>query len=189
MNFGNKAVDGGHLRMSRHEVADMELERQTLDKLIIRRILGSADFIRGEERYCLWIEDENLSLALSYPKIAARVQRTKEARLSSPDESANLMAARAHQFREMRCPRKYSIVLPRITSEAREYLPAGIAGKDAVLSSQNFALYDEPILGFLVSPRLKTPSFVDCHVSAVGYAKCAFLIPTPCAGILFRSPR
>jgi hypothetical protein len=149
MIFGNKVVDGGHLRMSRHEVNDLELTSD-VDKLIIRRILGSADFIRGEERYCLWIEDENLSLALSYPKIAARVQRTKEARLSSPDESANLMAARAHQFREMRCPRKYSIVLPRITSEAREYLPAGIAGKDAVLSSQNFALYDEPIWVFSV---------------------------------------
>lgn len=56
MTFGNTPIDGGYLLLSRSERDALQLTRAQQDRLI-RRILGSAELIRGLERYCLWIED------------------------------------------------------------------------------------------------------------------------------------
>ena len=152
MIFGNKVVDGGNLRMSQHDMAHLDLP-EAAQASFVRRIYGSSDFIRGEIVYCLWISDNHLAEAMSYPAVAERIGAVKSLRLASPDKSANQMADRAHQFREMRAARAHTIILPRITSENREYLPAGIIDASGVVSSQSFALYDEPIwlLSVLVS--------------------------------------
>jgi hypothetical protein len=154
MNFGNKVVDGGHLRMGREDVQRLGLPEATESK-IVRRIYGSSDFIRGEVVYCLWIEDKSLAEAMSYPAVAGRIEAVKALRLASPDKSANQMAERAHQFREMRRAQTHTIVLPRITSENREFLPVGIIDASGAVSSQSFALYDAPIwLLSIIASRL-----------------------------------
>ena len=77
----------------------------------------------------------------------------RKLRSESRDASANQMAERAHQFREMREAHELTIVLPRITSGNRDYLPVGLVGANTVVSSQSFALFDEPlwVLSFLSS--------------------------------------
>ena len=144
MIFGNKVVDGGNLRMSQEELDALRLSPENRGKLV-RRIYGSSDFIRGELVYYLWIEGENLALASENSEIVRRIDAVKQQRLMSSDVSANVMAGRAHQFREMRHPKKSSIILPRITSENRLYLPAGLIDGQGVISSQSFAIYDGPI--------------------------------------------
>lgn len=144
MIFGNKVVDGGHLRMDKENVERLGLPYELQSKLI-RRIHGSSDFIWGEIVYCLWIQDKDLAEAMRFTKVAERVGAVHKLRLASPDISANQMADRAHQFREMRSACSHTIILPRITSENREFLPVGIIDASGVLSSQAFGLYDQPL--------------------------------------------
>jgi hypothetical protein len=154
MIFGNKVVDGGNLRFDQSEIQNFNLPEDFRSK-IIRRIYGSSDFIKGEAVYCLWIEDNDLSEAMGYPAIADRIAAVRSLRLASPDKSANQMAERAHQFREMRCAHDNTIILPRITSENREFLPVGLIDDAGVISSQSFALYDAPIwLLSIIASRL-----------------------------------
>ena len=154
MIFGNKVVDGGHLRICRDEIENFDLS-ESMKMNIVRRIYGSSDFIRGEVVYCLWIDDKNLSEAMRYPAVAERIEAVRCIRLASPDKSANQMAERAHQFREMRHAQTSTIVLPRITSENREFLPVGLIDATGVVSSQSFALYDAPIwLISIIASRL-----------------------------------
>lgn len=154
MLFGNKVVDGGNLRLNRDELDVLGLS-EAERSVLTRRIVGSADFIKGEQVYCLWIEDRHLNKALLNRPIAERVAAVRALRLASRDKSANQMAKRAHQFREMRYANKHTIVLPRITSENREFLPVGLIDNSAVVSSQSFALYDEPIwLLSIIASRL-----------------------------------
>jgi hypothetical protein len=171
MIFGNKVVDGGHLRMSQEGVALLGLSDAAGSKLI-RRIYGSSDFIRGEIAYCLWIKDEDLAEAINYPAVANRIVAVRALRLASPDKSANQMAARAHQFREMREARQHTIILPRITSENREYLPAGLIDADGVVSSQSFALYDDEywLLSILVSKLHITWTATVCGRTRTDFA-------------------
>ncbi|RML88130.1 putative DNA methylase [Pseudomonas savastanoi pv. glycinea] len=59
MSFGNTPIDGGHLLLSRDERDALQLTPAQQGRFI-RRIYGSAEFIRGLERYCLWIEDHGV---------------------------------------------------------------------------------------------------------------------------------
>ena len=154
MNFGNKPVDDGNLLLTRDEVAQLELTPEQ-EARFIRRIFGSAEFVRGLSRYCLWIEDENLDEALSIPSIRRRVEAVREKRLESRDKGTNKMANRAHQFREMNLGVESTIVIPGVSSEKRDYLPVGYMASGTVVSNLAFAIYDAPLRNMaLIASRL-----------------------------------
>lgn len=154
MSFGNKPVDGGHLLLSRAEVDALGLTQEQKEHFI-RRIYGSAEFIRGLERYCLWIEDKRLAEVQAIPAIDRRIQNVRAMRLSSRDKGANEMAEQAHQFREMNAPKQSMIVIPRVSSESRQYLPVGLLPAPNVIGDRNFALYDAPLWNMaLIASRL-----------------------------------
>ena len=154
MNFGNKPVDGGHLLLSRDEVSALGLTPEQQERFI-RRIYGSAEFIRGLERYCLWIEDPFLDEAMQIAGIQQRIDGVRAMRLASRDKSANDMAERPHQMREMRHADTHTIAIPRTSSESRPYLPVGLLGTESVVSSEAFAVYDAPLWNLaLIASRL-----------------------------------
>ncbi|MEG3878633.1 lactate dehydrogenase [Microcoleus sp. herbarium7] len=141
---GNMPYDGGNLLLSSADLEELGLSKNQNGKFI-RTIYGSAEFIKGLQRYCLWIEDQHLEEAMSIELIRKRIEGVRQMRLSSRDKGANDMAKRSHQMREMNESKQYTIVLPRITSENRDYLPIGLLKAPSVITSQNFALYDTEI--------------------------------------------
>lgn len=154
MSFGNKPVDGGHLLLSTDEMDALALSSEQ-KKRFIRCIYGSAEFIRGVGRYCLWIEDAHLNEALTIPALAQRIDGVRAMRLASRDKGANGMAARAHQMREMNQPAESMIVIPRVTSEGRPFLPVGLLPSPNVIGDRNFAIYDAPLWNMaLIASRL-----------------------------------
>lgn len=154
MSFGNKPVDGGHLLLSREEVDVLGLTPEQHARFI-RRIYGSAEFIRGLERYCLWIEDAHLEESMGINAIRQRIEGVRSMRLSSRDSGANQMAARAHQMREMNIAQKWTITVPRTSSENRPYLPNGLIDARCTVTSEAFALYDAPLWNMaLIASRL-----------------------------------
>jgi len=61
MVYGNVEKAGGHLSLSADEVEELNLTPAQKRKFI-RRFYGSDEFINGLQRYCLWIDDEDLRL-------------------------------------------------------------------------------------------------------------------------------
>ena len=154
MSFGNKPVDGGNLLMNGNERQAMLSQTPQAEKFI-KRFIGSQEFIRGQERYCLWIEDKHLSEAMKIDAIQQRVEGVRAVRLASRDKSANNMAKRPHQFREMNIGQRHTIVIPSVSSESRDYLPVGLVKNETVINNSCFALYDAPIWNMaLIASRL-----------------------------------
>ena len=151
---GNMPYDGGHLLLSSDELRALGLNSDQRDKFI-RRIYGSAEFIRGLERYCLWIEDDHLQEAMTIDAIRQRVEDVRDMRLNSRDKSANEMARRAHQMREMNIGKRQAIAMPCVSSENRAYLPAGLLDDRSTVTNLCFAFYDAPIWNMaLIASRL-----------------------------------
>jgi hypothetical protein len=152
MEFGNKPSDGGHLLLRPEELASLGLDDAQRHKFI-RRIYGSQEFINGGFRFCIWIEDQNLQEALSIEPLKARIEEVRRVRLASRDKGANALAKRAHQLKLMRFGMRSTIVVPGISSEAREYLPCGLLPAGSVVTNKNFALYDAPLwnMAFIAS--------------------------------------
>lgn len=154
MEFGNKPSDGGNLLLSRAElnVSNLSDEERSL---FVRRIVGSGDFIGGNVRYCLWIENDLLSKAMNVPFIQTRVEAVKRVRLDSPDKGANALATRSHQLKLMRIGNSHTVVVPGVSSERREYLPVGLVDRYTTLTNLAFGLYDAPLWNFsLIASRL-----------------------------------
>ncbi|MDN7133115.1 lactate dehydrogenase [Halomonas sp. MC140] len=154
MSFGNKPVDGGHLLLTRSEVESLGLTSDQHTRFI-RRIYGSAEFIRGLERYCLWIEDKHLREATHTPAISQRIEGVRAMRLASRDKSANEMAARSHQMRDMRIGKLWTLTVARTSSESRPFLPCGVINQYSTVTSEVFALFDAPLWNMaLIASRL-----------------------------------
>ena len=141
---GNMPTDGGNLLLSLDELNELNLSNKELNKFT-RRIYGSAEFIRGKPRYCLWIEDRNLDDANNINSIKERIEKVKEMRLASRDKGANAMADYPHQMREMNIGKKHAIVIPCVSSDNRPYLPAGLIDNNSTITNLCFALFDAPI--------------------------------------------
>ncbi|MGY2320723.1 class I SAM-dependent DNA methyltransferase [Pseudomonas azotoformans] len=144
MSYGNYPGDGNYLTLSSDERIALEKRRPDLKK-IIRPVYGAQEFIKGLSRYCLWIDDENLELALSDPSVAQRVDAVRTTRLASRDGSLNKLAVRPHQYRDRHVAKESLILVPTVSSERREYFPTELKRAAAVTTNQAFALYDAPL--------------------------------------------
>ena len=151
---GNTGNDGGHLYMTADQLVAMNLKADVRTKFT-RQVYGSDEFINGATRYCIWIDSERLEAARQIPELVARIEAVRTVRLGSRDPGAQKMADRPHQFREMNQPRDSMIVIPRVSSEGRPYLPVGLLASPNVISDRNFALYDAPLWNMaLIASRL-----------------------------------
>ena len=152
MNLGNMPYDGGNLLLSKQEVVDLQLSGEQ-QKMLIRRIYGSKEFIGNLERFCLWIHDDQLEEVKQVTGVLRRIEAVRAMRLKSSDKGGQAMATRSHQMREMRAAKKQTIVVPRTSSESRPYLPAGLVNSESVVSSETFAIFDAPLwqLALLIS--------------------------------------
>lgn len=152
MSFGNMPNDGGGLILSENEKEQL-LNQNPKSAKYIKKLLGSQEFIRGQIRYCLWINDNDKSEAKQIPFISQRIKLTREHRIKSKDEGTNELAKRPHQFRDIKEPRNSQIIIPSVSSERREYIPTGFVYTDTVVSNSAQVIYDpEPwLLGVITS--------------------------------------
>lgn len=152
MNFGNKPVDGGHLFLSAKEKSEFPEECQQF----IRPFLGSDELINGLQRFCLWLTENDASEAVKYAPMQTRLAAVKEMRNASPKTATRTLAEKPYQFGEPRHIQSISkLVVPRVSSEDRAYLPVNLVHGRVIIGDSAFALYDAPLWNMaLIASRL-----------------------------------
>ncbi len=154
MVLGNQPYEGGYLIFDHDGFEKLGLPNHIRDA-ITRRILGSNEVINGGERFCLWIENENLATATSLPSVAAQIDKVREWRLKSDRLATRSMANRPHQFCEMKSGVRSVIIVPIRSSENREYLPVALFDHRTTASNLAYAIYDGPLFNIaLIASRL-----------------------------------
>ncbi len=154
LTLGNVPKDDGGLLMSSSDLDALGLTLQEKQKWV-KKALGSTEFIQGRSRYCLWLSDEDLVDAVKNSAIHRRIEHVRSFREKSVDPGMAPMAKRPHQFREMNVPKNFAIVVPRVSSENRDYLPTGFIGEDSIITDRNYAMYDAPAWSMsIVASRL-----------------------------------
>ena len=147
MDFGNKAVDGGHLYLDREILTRLP---EDVSNKFVRKIYGATELIKGTPRFCLWIPDASVNSAKENTLIASRLSSVRKMRLASKKPPTRRGAEQPHKFEERRQHGDEKIIaLPRITSGNREYLPVSLLDSGAIVSSQLFAFYNQDV--FLVA--------------------------------------
>ncbi|MCK9990947.1 MAG: hypothetical protein RugAbin2_01961, partial [Rugosibacter sp.] len=155
MLFGNMPRDGGHLLMDA-EMAAKVGAGDTAARPFIKRFVGSEELINGKLRYCLWIEDDEVPAAKESDFIAQRLKLVAINRSESPAESTRQFAKRPHRFVQIAgVAINSAIIVPKVSSEARPFLPVGFVTSETIVSDLAFALYDAPLWNMaLIASRL-----------------------------------
>ena len=154
MLFGNMPRDGGHLFLTSDDARD--LQRDPNVRRFVRKFVGSEELINGKQRYCLWVKADDVAVAQEHPLIADRLRLVAESRGASRAQSTRDFASRPYRFVQIAGTAKSSaIVVPRVSSEQRAYLPVDVVTDETIIGDRNFALYDAPLWNMaLIASRL-----------------------------------
>ena len=141
--------------------AGLILNRDELDILtssglplrFVRRFLGSTEYLNGKERYCLWIAADEIEEAAQISAVRERIERVRRDRLETDDIAVNRLAAKPYQFRERKGAEASKIFVPIVSSENREYFPAGLADRSVIPTNKAFYISNGPLwaLAIIVS--------------------------------------
>ena len=122
MIYGSKPTDGGGLILSPDE-KDEIIAAHPKTVAYIKPLIGAKDAINGKHRFCLWLVDAPPAFIKSIPPIHDRVMAVKAFRLASPKIPTQRDADRAWEFAEIRHTGDPFVVVPRHSSERRDYVP------------------------------------------------------------------
>ncbi len=154
MRYGNLPGDGNYLTLTRIDRDSLLKSNREFERMVIP-LYGAQEFIRGLQRYCLWINDEDLPVALQNDFVSRRIAGVRQTRADSPDPSYNALVDRPHQFRDRNLADSMTILAPTVSSENRAYLPTAVFPGRTGTTNQAYALYDAPLWSMaLIASRL-----------------------------------
>ena len=155
MTNGNKPADGGHLILDLTEAEAVRASDANAAQFV-RPFVGSDEAINGKQRFCLWINDASVDLAQSIPAISARMDDVRMMRQASTKELTRRGARTPHAFQQIRQRGNETLmVVPRVSSENRPYLPVVLLSHGTIIGDRNFALYDAPLWNLaIIASRL-----------------------------------
>ena len=128
MNFGNMPADGGKLLFTNEEKQDF-ISKEPNSEVYFKQLLSAHEFINGKIRWCLWLENYKQKI-YDLPLVDQRINDVFNIRrISSRPQLSNI----PHLFAQITQPKnKDFILIPRHSSENREYIPIGYFSSDYI---------------------------------------------------------
>ncbi len=137
IGIGNKPIDGGNYLFTT-EQRDAFLQIEPKAKKWFRRWLGSDEFINGWERWCLWLGNCPPNELREMPHCVERINAVRDFRMASKSAPTRKLAEKPTRFHVENIPTKHFIVIPKVSSERRKYIPIGFVGPDTLISDLCF---------------------------------------------------
>jgi hypothetical protein len=147
MNYGSMPIDDGHLVVEKEVMSWLKVNEPAA-LTFIRPYTGGDEFINNKPRWCIWIKEEQLSQIRSSRFIMDRITSTKNFRLSSKREATNKLASFPAFFGERRQPNSEYVIVPKVSSENRVYIPIGFLNPDTISSGSALIIPDAKIYHF-----------------------------------------
>ena len=156
MVTGSVPNDGGNLILTKDEAIEISKNEPGVARRI-RSFMGSRDFIYGEPRAILDLTDKDLKLLNPKGDVARRLKNVSELRAKSiKRETREELSTIPHIFQHTGpIPAISAIVIPSVSSERREWFPAGLTGPGSVISNLAFLIADAPLWNLaLIASRI-----------------------------------
>ena len=131
---GNQATDDGNFFISSDEYNSIVSEAPEIKKFL-RKAYNSQGFINGKGQYCLWLVNASPAELRKSSFIMNRVEAVRAFRLASPKAQTRAQAERPTLFTEIRQPKGNYIVIPKVSSENRRYIPLGFLTSDIICNN------------------------------------------------------
>ena len=147
IGIGNQPIDGGNYLFSEDEKAEF-LRKEPQAEKWFRQWLGADEFINGYKRYCLWLGDCPPNELRLMPEAMKRVEAVRKLRSESKREATRKMADKPRRFLVENMPKSNYIVVPKVSSERRRYVPIGFVPMTTFSSDLLFLIPDATLYHF-----------------------------------------
>lgn len=124
IGIGNKPIDGGNYLFTKEEQEQFLLIEPAAAQYF-HPWYGSQEFINRQPRYCLWLGDCSPAQLRSMPHCMKRVEAVRRYRLESTSPQTVKLADKPTHFHVENMPKTNYLLIPRVSSERREYIPIG----------------------------------------------------------------
>ena len=146
--FGSMPNDNGFLSSYSQEERDAIVAEYPESEIVFKQFVGATEFINNKIRWCMWLKGVSPNIIRNTPPIAKAVASVKEMREQSNREATKKLAETPTLFGEIRQPSADYIVIPRVSSERRKYIPIGFLNADYIASDAVQILPDANMFHF-----------------------------------------
>ena len=147
IGIGNLPIDGGNYLFEKDEMEDF-IKKEPNSAQYFKPWYGSDEFIHQRPRYCLWLGDCEPAELLKMPQCLKRVEAVREMRLASNRAGTYKLANRPTHFSTENMPKGNYIIVPKVSSERRRYVPMGFMSPNVLASDLVFIIPDASLYHF-----------------------------------------
>ena len=146
---GSPSADDKQLSMSREERDALVAKYPELDAVLLPYV-GSDEYINavGFARYCIWMVGKRPSDFLHIPEMRERFRHVHDFRLACATDRVRKTADSPHLFTQIRQPQGDYILIPRVSSERRKYLPVGFMPATVIASESSVVAENASLVDF-----------------------------------------
>ena len=154
MGIGNKPVDGGNYLFTKTEMEEF-INKEPNSKPFFKKYWGSREFIKRSPRFCLWLGGATPQELRKMKLVLRIIERVRKFRLASKSAGTRKLAEKPTRFHVENMPQSNFLVVPRVSSQRRKYIPIGFMNNndlasDALLVVPNVNLYEFGIMNSTV---------------------------------------
>ncbi|GBL14879.1 hypothetical protein MTo_02187 [Microcystis aeruginosa NIES-1211] len=136
---GSQPTDGGNLLMNDEE-KEQYIRQEPAGEKFIKPFISADEFLNNKRRWCFWLTEIQPKELKQLPLLLKRVEAVKEMRLASSKVATIKWAQFPTLFTENRQPETDYVLVPRVSSENRKYIPLGFFNKNIIVSDTCIAI-------------------------------------------------
>lgn len=146
---GSPPADDGRLLLTVQERDELLAKYPELDS-VIKPFIGSREFINDTsyQRYCFWFENETPHKFQHIPELIERFNYVRDYRMKSPVDRIQKTADKPYLFTQNRQPDTEYLIIPRVSSSTRRYIPIGFLPADVIASDSAVLVYNATLYDF-----------------------------------------
>ena len=147
IGIGNQPIDVGNYLFIK-EGMEAFVKKEPAAAKWFRPWYGSQEFISQEPRYCLWLGKCPPNELRKMPQCLKRVEAVREFRLASKSEGTRKLADTPTRFHVENMPSSNFIVIPKVSTDKRRYIPMGFMPPDALCGDAVFIIPNATLYHF-----------------------------------------
>lgn len=141
LHYGSMPIDNGYLILNKEDVEAIKEENKDFLKFV-RPYRGGNEIINNKTRWCLWLKDANPSEFRKSKFIRDRIEKNQQFRANSKRPQTKELADIPYLFGEIRQPKSSMLVLPKVSSEKRKYIPMPFIDPNTIINGSSLMISD-----------------------------------------------
>jgi hypothetical protein len=147
IKFGSQPNDSGHLILLDEEKNEL-LSKEPLAEKFIKPLIGAYEYINGIMRWCIWLKGFDPNEYREIKPIMSRIAMVEKVRLESKRPVTRELAKVPSLFGFISQPDTNYLLIPRVSSENRRYIPLGFLSCDVIAADSCLTIPNATIYHF-----------------------------------------